>query len=205
MSSPLNLLLGTPFTFLDRLDRTSHDAMASALETTNSSGGSVVATAAVAVAADPAKLQVAPSMSESQITRFLAGGLASATAEIFTLPIDCTKVRLQAQRAVAVSALASRVGVDAPVRQEVRYTGMVDAARKIVNEEGAGALWKGATPALMRQVSYTSICMVLYEPLRDFFGASSADKSEVPFVRRFLAGGFAGAIGISIANPYVRR
>lgn len=136
-----------------------------------------------------------------QTARFLAGGLASATAEIFTLPIDCTKVRLQTQRAVAVPVLTD-IGV-VTARQDVRYNGMVDAVQKIVKEEGPGALWKGATPALLRQVSYTSICMVLYEPLRDLFGANSANKSEVPFVNRFLAGGFAGAIGISFANPYV--
>lgn len=167
--------------------------MATALKTTSNSA-----------TAEPAKLSVAPTVNDPQVTRFLAGGLASATAEIFTLPIDCTKVRLQAQRAVAVApALATDVGVVPAPHQKAGYTGMLDAVRKIANEEGAGALWKGATPALMRQVSYTSICMVLYEPLRDFFGASSADKSEVPFVRRFLAGGFAGAIGISVANPYV--
>lgn len=154
---------------------------------------------------ESAPLQVSTTaVISSQTARFLAGGLASATAEIFTLPIDCTKVRLQAQRAVTVvPAVLTDVGVvtTTAARQEVRYNGMVDAVQKIVKEEGPGALWKGVTPALLRQVSYTSICMVLYEPLRDLFGAN---KSEVPFVNRFLAGGFAGAIGISLANPYVR-
>ncbi|GAB9470706.1 hypothetical protein Gpo141_00007946 [Globisporangium polare] len=154
---------------------------------------------------ESAPLQVSTTaVISSQTARFLAGGLASATAEIFTLPIDCTKVRLQAQRAVTVvPAVLTDVGVvtTTAARQEVRYNGMVDAVQKIVKEEGPGALWKGVTPALLRQVSYTSICMVLYEPLRDLFGANSANKSEVPFVNRFLAGGFAGAIGISLANP----
>lgn len=128
---------------------------------------------------------------EPQWTRFLAGGLASASAEIVTLPIDCTKVRLQAQRASAAAPAA-------------HYHGMLDAARKIAGEEGPAALWKGATPALLRQVSYTSICMVLYELFRDLFGAQGS-KGEVPFVNKFLAGGLAGAIGISFANPCVLR
>lgn len=132
-------------------------------------------------------LKVAPRV-DAQWSRFLAGGLASGTAEIFTLPIDCTKVRLQAQRAGGA-----------------QYSGMLDAVGKIAREEGPTALWKGATPALMRQVSYTSVSMVLYEPFRDYFGASSAGPSgEVPFVNKFLAGGTAGAIGISFANPCVR-
>ncbi|DBA03232.1 TPA: hypothetical protein N0F65_011591 [Lagenidium giganteum] len=136
---------------------------------------------------------------EPQWIRFIAGGMASATAEIFTLPIDCTKVRLQAQRDVTASVMSHAGNVS--VRTPPQYNGMLDAARKITAEEGASALWKGATPALMRQVSYTSICMVLYEPLRDMFGANANGRAEVPFVNRFLAGGFAGAIGISLANP----
>lgn len=144
-------------------------------------------------AQDSLKVQVAI---ESQWVRFFAGGLASGTAEIFTLPIDCTKVRLQAQRSV----LGGVVGATAAPAQ---YTGMIDAASKIVKEEGPTALWKGATPALIRQISYTSICMVLYEPIRDLFGANRAGQKEVPFFNKFMAGGVSGAIGISLANPYV--
>jgi hypothetical protein len=132
-------------------------------------------------------LKVAPRV-DAQWSRFLAGGLASGTAEILTLPIDCTKVRLQAQRAAGA-----------------QYSGMLDAVGKIAREEGPTALWKGVTPALMRQVSYTSVSMVLYEPFRDYFGASnSGPNGEVPFANKFLAGGTAGAIGISFANPCVR-
>lgn len=124
---------------------------------------------------------------EPQWIRFIAGGMASATAEIATLPIDCTKVRLQAQR-------SAHGGTP-------QYNGMIDAARKIALEEGPTGLWKGVTPALLRQVSYTSICMVLYEPLRDLFGANGNNRKEIPFINKFLAGGCAGAIGISLANP----
>ncbi|KAK1948199.1 Mitochondrial uncoupling protein 4 [Phytophthora citrophthora] len=143
---------------------------------------------------EEAPLQV-KTVIEPQWTRFLAGGAASATAELLTLPIDITKVRLQAQRS----------GPTAGGKPAVHYNGMVHAAQTMIKQEGPGALWNGATPALLRQVSYTSICMVLYEPLRNFFGANAAQgvNGEVPFVNKFLAGGCAGAIGISIANPYV--
>ncbi|KAF4044002.1 Mitochondrial carrier protein [Phytophthora infestans] len=141
---------------------------------------------------EEAPLQVKKGI-EPQWTRFLAGGAASATAELLTLPIDITKVRLQAQRS----------GPTAGGKPTVHYNGMVHAAQTMIKQEGPGALWNGATPALLRQVSYTSICMVLYEPLRNFFGANAAQgaNGEVPFINKFLAGGCAGAIGISIANP----
>ncbi|CAH0477307.1 unnamed protein product [Peronospora belbahrii] len=138
-------------------------------------------------------LQMKTKINEPQWTRFLAGGMASATAELLTLPIDITKVRLQAQRS------GSTIG-GKPV---VYYNGMVHAAQTIIKHEGPGALWNGATPALLRQVSYTSICMVLYEPLRNAFGANVAHSinGEVPFINKCFAGGCAGIIGISIANP----
>ncbi|KAL4125258.1 hypothetical protein PRIC2_008843 [Phytophthora ramorum] len=143
---------------------------------------------------EEAPLQVKAAI-EPQWTRFIAGGAASATAELLTLPIDITKVRLQAQRSGPATTAASK-----PV---VHYNGMLHAAQTMIKQEGPGALWNGATPALLRQVSYTSICMVLYEPLRNFFGANGAQgkNGEVPFINKFLAGGCAGAIGISIANP----
>ncbi|CEG43537.1 mitochondrial substrate carrier family protein [Plasmopara halstedii] len=79
----------------------------------------------------------------------------------------------------------------------------IDITKTMIKHEGLSALWNGATPALLRQVSYTSICMVLYEPLRNTFGASvhHCANGEVSFMNKFLAGGCAGAIGISIANP----
>ncbi|KAL4095925.1 hypothetical protein PRIC1_009292 [Phytophthora ramorum] len=143
---------------------------------------------------EEAPLQVKAAI-EPQWTRFIAGGAASATAELLTLPIDITKVRLQAQRSGPATTATSK-----PV---VHYNGMLHAAQTMIKQEGPGALWNGATPALLRQVSYTSICMVLYEPLRNFFGANGAQgkNGEVPFINKFLAGGCAGAIGISIANP----
>uniref|UniRef100_A0AAV1VM50 Uncharacterized protein n=1 Tax=Peronospora matthiolae TaxID=2874970 RepID=A0AAV1VM50_9STRA len=147
----------------------------------------------VVVNEEEVPVQMKPTV-ESQWTRFLAGGVASATAELLTLPIDITKVRLQTQSSGPITGTKS----------VVQYNGMVHAAQTMIRHEGFGALWNGAMPALLRQVSYTSICMALYEPLRNVFGANAADSSgngEVPYVNKFLAGGCAGAIGISLANP----
>jgi hypothetical protein len=144
---------------------------------------------------------------DAQWIRFFAGGLASATAEIFTLPIDCIKVRLQAWRSATKSTIPIHMINYATLKTktisalDVPYKGMMDVASKIISEEGPTALWKGSTPALMRQISYTSSCMVLYEPFRDFFRTNVGNRSEIPFINKFLAGGCAGAIGISIANP----
>ena len=126
---------------------------------------------------------------ESQYVRFLAGAVASSAAEMATLPIDCSKVRLQAQ------------GMGTIAKGAVQYHGMVDTIQKVVKFEGASALWKGATPAVARQISYSSMCMVMYEPLRNMFMKNT--NGQATFVQKLMAGGIAGGISISIANPYV--
>lgn len=115
--------------------------------------------------------------------RFVTGGAASCTAEIATLPIDMAKVRLQLQ------SNGPKV-----------YTNMFDCIYKVAKTEGASSLYKGLAPALLRQASYSSIRMGIYEPIRDLI-ANGTPTDEISFLKRTLAGGTAGAIGIAIANP----
>jgi len=157
--------------------------------------------------------------------RLIASAIAAAFAESSTLPIDTTKVRLQLQvTAKGVTATAAKgvtaaaVGMKAP-----QYTGMVDCFLQMARNEGVAGLWRGVTPALLRQVSYTSMTFTLFEPIRDFigakprvfhakstrfdailtrhFGAARDPSKEISIYQRFLAGGLAGAIGIAIMNP----
>jgi hypothetical protein len=65
-------------------------------------------------------------------------------------PFATVQVRLQVQSTSGVGA----------------YKGMGDAMRQIVRNEGAMALFKGFTPALLRQCTYTPMMMVLYEPIK---------------------------------------
>lgn len=123
--------------------------------------------------------------------RFQASFLASGLAEVLTTPIDVVKVRLQVQR--------SNTGI---VRSPgATYTGMIDAFIKISKHEGPTGLFKGLVPSLLRQTSYTSLSMVLYEPIRNTFSSFSSDPSNPGFFLRLLAGGTAGGIGIAVMNP----
>ena len=45
------------------------------------------------------------------------------------------------------------------------YSGMMDAMINIPREEGIGGLFKGIQPALIRQVSYTGLALVVFEPV----------------------------------------
>jgi hypothetical protein len=70
---------------------------------------------------------------------------------------------------------------------------------KIIGEEGFFALWKGINAAWLREASYTSLRLGLYEPVKVLVGA---DKPDTPFYKKFAAGSIAGAIGSVAGNPF---
>lgn len=80
------------------------------------------------------------------------------------------------------------------------YNGMFDCILKVSRQEGPKALYKGMSPALLRQASYSSIRMGIYEPIRNLI-SSGKPADQITFFERTLAGGTAGALGIMIANP----
>mmetsp|Transcript_16330 Transcript_16330/g.18133 ORF Transcript_16330/g.18133 Transcript_16330/m.18133 type:complete len:300 (+) Transcript_16330:30-929(+) len=121
------------------------------------------------------------------LERFTAAALASGVAELLTLPIDCSKVRLQTQKVIP--------------GQPLHYKGMLSGIGVIAREEGAFALWKGVTPALMRQMSYTGLSFVLYEPVRNLIAGEGVETKDIPFWKRVLAGGVAGGSSILCVNP----
>lgn len=121
-----------------------------------------------------------PTPPDDALVRFCASSGAALVAETCTLPIDVAKTRLQVQQA------------------EAEYTGMVDCWRHIVRDEGAAACWKGLAPALVRQVCYSSLSLVLYEPIRKVL---TPGDGEATFLQRLLAGGTAGALAITVFNP----
>ena len=65
--------------------------------------------------------------------------------------------------------------------------------------EGPGAFYKGIGPAWLREASYTSLRLGLYEPVKMLVGASAPGAG---FLRKFLAGALAGAIGSCAGNPF---
>jgi len=68
-----------------------------------------------------------------------------------------------------------------------------------MNEEGAGAFYKGIGPAWLREASYTSLRLGLYEPIKMLVGAGSPGAG---FLSKFLAGAISGAIGSFAGNPF---
>ncbi|XP_018441258.2 folate transporter 1, chloroplastic isoform X2 [Raphanus sativus] len=76
---------------------------------------------------------------------------AGALVCFCTNPIWLVKTRLQLQT---------------PLHQTPPYSGLLDAFRTIIKEEGPRALYKGILPALLLQVSHGAIQFTAYEELR---------------------------------------
>lgn len=128
---------------------------------------------------------------EPKWVNFFAGGLGSTTAEICTLPIDTAKIRLQLQ--------GSSIGMSAGAAP--RYTGFGNCLATIGANEGLKGLYRGLVPALYRQMTYSSIRMGVYEPLRNFISGNTP-AHEIPFFKKVLAGGTSGSLGCIVANPF---
>jgi solute carrier family 25 folate transporter 32 len=85
-----------------------------------------------------------------------------------TNPVWLIKLRMQLQMKKASQRLKSA---------HQPYTGMVDAARTIVREEGFWALYKGAGPALLL-TSHGGVQFVVYEYLRKHFHYARAQRDS---------------------------
>ena len=113
-----------------------------------------------------------------------AGGAAVMTVS-FIHPIDVVKTRLQ---------IAGEAG-----RATKAYGGVASAVRMIIKDEGMAAFYKGINAAWLREASYTSLRLGLYEPMKDIIGAEGKDAS---FLKKFLAGALSGGIGSIAGNPF---
>jgi len=112
--------------------------------------------------------------------RFVGSAVGALVAETLTLPTDVAKTRMQVLP---------------------HYNGFVDCVKRTASEEGVSALWRGLSPALLRQGCYTCLALVIYEPIRDFMTPASRQGGEPTFLERLAAGGTAGAVSITIFNP----
>ncbi|KXN72465.1 mitochondrial carrier [Conidiobolus coronatus NRRL 28638] len=90
----------------------------------------------------------------------LAGAIAGMPAAYLTTPADVIKTRLQVE---------ARKG-------ETTYNGIVDAARKILREEGFAAFFKGGAARVFRSSPQFGCTLMVYELLQRSFPLSKAEE-----------------------------
>lgn len=125
------------------------------------------------------------------LEKFAAGGLACMLMSAVLNPMDVVKVRLQLQNQLQSLDRGSQP-----------YRGLSHAALKIAKEEGiARGLWKGITPSMLREASYSSMRIGLYDYFKGVVAPTGTGKEEFALWQKFVAGCASGMIGSSIATP----
>ena len=71
--------------------------------------------------------------------------------------------------------------------------------KTVLADEGAAAFYKGIGAAWMREASYTSLRIGLYEPCKQLTGA---DQKGATIGKKFTAGALAGALASTCGNPF---
>lgn len=83
-------------------------------------------------------------------------------------------------------------------RMQVSGAGIVTTVTETASKEGIAAFWKGLAFAYGRELSYTSVKLGAYAPVRDAMGAGK----DAPIYLKFLAGAITGGVGSVIGNPF---
>merc|ERR1711957_743853 len=86
------------------------------------------------------------------------------------------------------------------ISQEYAAAGISGTAKMVVKADGVLALWGGVNAAWMREASYTSLRLGLYEPCKVLFGCTTPENTT--FLKKFGAGSAAGALGSLAGNPF---
>ena len=122
------------------------------------------------------------------LSHYVYGGLSAITAEAITFPIDTAKTRLQLQ------------GQDTEQRfAKLRYRGMGHCITKVVREEGAAALYRGLSSALVRQAVYGTLKFGLYYSAKEALPPPSTKR--IGCALNLGCAVWAGCVSSAIATP----
>ncbi|KAL3137844.1 hypothetical protein ABBQ38_005097 [Trebouxia sp. C0009 RCD-2024] len=120
--------------------------------------------------------------------RFIKGlvtsGISVSVANVATMPMDVTKVRMQLQ------AIRMADGTKPP--------GLLQTGVNIVKNEGFLALYSGLGPAIGRGLFYGGVRLGCYGPVKEAMGVTSDNPS---LVRKIAAGSISGGVAAGVTNP----
>ncbi|KAM8938650.1 mitochondrial brown fat uncoupling protein 1 [Pelodytes ibericus] len=122
------------------------------------------------------------------VVKFIGAGTAACIADLFTFPLDTAKVRLQIQGESVVAGAANGI----------RYKGVFGTITTIIKTEGTKSLYNGLVAGLQRQMSFASIRIGLYDPVKNFY---TKGRENAGIGSRILAGCTTGALAVTVAQP----
>ncbi|KAL3838635.1 hypothetical protein ACJIZ3_023226 [Penstemon smallii] len=142
---------------------------------------------------------------------FVEGGIASIVAGCSTHPLDLIKVRMQLQGESAAPAAAPAAQtlrpalafhtttVPAPHINLPQRTGPISVGLRIIQQDGAAALFSGVSATVLRQTLYSTTRMGLYEVLKKKW--TDPNTNTMPLLTKIGAGLIAGGVGAAVGNP----
>merc|ERR1711871_344169 len=92
----------------------------------------------------------------------------------------------------------TRLQVSGDGGRNYKALGLGGTISVVAKEEGITAFWKGIPAAWLREASYTSLRLGLYEPIKTVMGVNK----DSMFIMKFSAGSLAGALGSVVGNPF---
>lgn len=118
------------------------------------------------------------------IKEILCAGLSSILTVSIVHPFDVVKTRFQ---------LSGKNNI-----RNYKELGLSKSIMLIYREEGIFSFWKGIKAAWIRESTYTSLRLGLYDPIKRVMGINNQSS----FIMKFTAGTLAGTIGSIAGNPF---
>ncbi|KAN0014479.1 hypothetical protein ACTFIU_000797 [Dictyostelium citrinum] len=119
---------------------------------------------------------------ESIGIKFLFGGLSCMGAAVVSNPVDVLKTRFQIHGE----------GIDS------KSLGLVNGTIKIIKNEGISAMYKGLSPSLLREATYSTLRMGGYDVIKNYFIDSNGKTN---LLSKVTSGAVSGALGACITSP----
>jgi solute carrier family 25 uncoupling protein 8/9 len=120
--------------------------------------------------------------------QLVTAGTAACIADLFTFPLDTTKVRLQVQGEGGSTALQGR--------------GVLGTLFHIGKYEGPAALYSGIVPGLQRQMAFSAIRIGAYETVKNKYIELTGVSGGMQLMGvRIAAGVTTGTLAILAAQP----
>lgn len=94
---------------------------------------------------------------------FFVGGLSKSIASFTLHPINVVRLRLQMKHYSSAQVEKMGLKIKQNNRSEVKYTGLMDCAAKILRNEGPLAFYKGLSPNLIKVFPSAGLFFLAYE------------------------------------------
>jgi len=120
------------------------------------------------------------------IRPFLLGAMAGCTATTCIQPIDMVKVRIQLQGEGSHAAVNSNP---------------FSVGRQIVAKEGILSLYKGFSAAMVRQCTYGTTRLGIFNAMTDYYTPKGGKASDIAFTTKLYISIVAGGVGALVGTP----